>query len=49
MIVRVKVKPGVSKDEVRKIEECLYEVRTTSLPEKGKANKRVIELLAKVF
>ncbi|MCX7739082.1 MAG: DUF167 domain-containing protein [Hydrogenothermaceae bacterium] len=49
MIVRVKVKPGASKDEVRKIEECLYEIRTTSLPEKGKANKRIIKLLAEFF
>ena len=45
----VKVKPGASKNEVKKIDEDLYEVRTTAIPEKGEANKKVIELLADFF
>lgn len=47
MIIKVKVKPGASKNEVKKIDENIYEVRTTVIPEKGKANEKVIELLAK--
>lgn len=49
MIIKVKVKPGASKNEVKKIDENIYEVRTTVIPEKGKANEKVIELLAKFF
>jgi Uncharacterised ACR, YggU family COG1872. len=44
--IKVKVKPGASKNEVKKIDEYLYEVRTTTIPEKGKANEKVIELLS---
>jgi hypothetical protein len=47
--IKVKVKPGASKNEVKKIDEHLYEVRTTTIPEKGKANKRAIELLSDFF
>jgi len=49
MRIMVKVKPGASKNEVKKIDEDLYEVRTTAIPEKGEANKKVIELLADFF
>ena len=49
MRIKVKVKPGASKNEVKKIDENLYEVRTTTIPEKGKANEKVIELLADFF
>lgn len=47
MIIRVKVKPNAKKNEVKKLEENFYEVRTTVVPEKGKANKKTIELLSK--
>ena len=46
MRIKVKVKPGASKNEVKKIEENFYEVRCTTIPEKGKANEKVIELLS---
>ncbi|MFN3977178.1 MAG: DUF167 domain-containing protein [Sulfurihydrogenibium azorense] len=46
MRIKVKVKPGSSKNEVKKIEENFYEVRCTTIPEKGKANDKVIELLS---
>ncbi|WP_299226763.1 DUF167 domain-containing protein [Sulfurihydrogenibium sp.] len=49
MRIKVKVKPGASKNEVKKIDECLYEVRTTTIPEKGKANEKVVELLSDFF
>jgi uncharacterized protein (TIGR00251 family) len=47
--IKVKVKPGASKNEVKKIDENLYEVKTTTIPEKGKANEKVIELLSDFF
>jgi len=47
--IKVKVKPGASENEVKKIDESLYEVRTTTIPEKGKANEKVIELLSDFF
>lgn len=49
MKIKIKVKPGSSKNEVKKIEENFYEVRTTTIPEKGKANEKVIELLSDFF
>ena len=49
MRIKVKVKPGASENEVKKIDESLYEVRTTTIPEKGKANEKVIELLSDFF
>jgi len=47
--IKVKVKPNAKKDEIKKIQDGYYEVSVTAVPEKGKANKRVIELLAKHF
>ncbi len=49
MRIRVKVKPNAKKEEIKKIEEDYYEVRVTVVPEKGKANKKVIEVLSKYF
>ncbi len=49
MKIRVKVKPNAKKDEIKKIENNYYEVRVTVVPEKGKANKRVVEMLSKHF
>ncbi len=46
MRIKVKVKPGSSKNEVKKVDENFYEVRCTTIPEKGKANEKVIELLS---
>ncbi len=47
MKITVKVKPNAKKNEVKKIDENYYEIRVTVVPEKGKANKKVVELLSK--
>ena len=49
MRIKVKVKSNAKKEEIKKIDEDYYEVRVTVVPEKGKANKRVIEILSKHF
>ena len=49
MRIKVKVKPNAKKDEIKKVDTDYYEVRVTVVPEKGKANKRVIEMLSKHF
>ncbi|SNZ08426.1 hypothetical protein SAMN06265182_1277 [Persephonella hydrogeniphila] len=47
MRIKVKVKPNAKKEEIKKIEEDYYEVKVTVVPEKGKANKKVIEVLSR--
>ncbi|RUM59011.1 MAG: DUF167 domain-containing protein [Persephonella sp.] len=47
--IKVKVKPNAKREEIKEIEKDYLEVRTTVVPEKGKANKRVIEILSKYF
>ncbi|WP_457640978.1 DUF167 domain-containing protein [Persephonella sp.] len=47
MQIKVKVKPNSKKNEIKEIEKNYYEIRVTVIPEKGKANKKVIELLSK--
>ena len=49
MIIKVKVKPNAKKNEVKQIDKDYYEIRVTVVPEKGKANKKVIELLSKTL
>lgn len=49
MIIKVKVKPNAKKEEIKQIEKDYYEIRVTVVPEKGKANKKVIEILSKQF
>ncbi|MEZ0324162.1 MAG: DUF167 domain-containing protein [Hydrogenothermaceae bacterium] len=49
MRIKIKVKPGSSKNEIKKVDENLYEIRTTVIPEKGKANEKAIELLSYFF
>ncbi len=49
MKIKVKVKPNARKEEIKKISEDMYEVKVTVVPEKGKANKKVIEVLSKYF
>jgi uncharacterized protein (TIGR00251 family) len=49
MRIKVKVKPNAKKEEIKKIEDDYYEVKVTVVPEKGKANKKVVELLSKYF
>ena len=40
------MKPNARLNEIKKIAENYYEVRVTVSPEKGKANKKVIEVLS---
>lgn len=49
MIIKVKVKPGASRNEVRKLDKGIYEVRTTAVAEKGRANEKLVELLSDFF
>ena len=46
MLINVKVIPNASKNQVLKKAEDQFIIRVTTSPEKGKANKKVIELLA---
>jgi uncharacterized protein (TIGR00251 family) len=47
MIIEVKVKTKSSNEGIKKLEDNKFEVRVNEAPEGGKANERVIELLAK--
>jgi len=49
MIIEVKVKTKSSNEGIKKLEDNKFEVRVNEAPEGGKANERVIELLAKYF
>jgi hypothetical protein len=49
LIIKVKVKPNAKKEEIKKLDENFYEIRVTVIPEKGKANEKVIEVLSKYF
>ena len=49
MRIKVKVKPNSNKNELKEISPGFYEARVTVPPEKGKANKKVIELFSKYF
>jgi len=45
--VEVKVITRAKKEEIEKIAENSYRIKVSPPPEKGRANKRVIELLSK--
>ncbi len=47
MKITVKVKPNARENSIKLVENGSYEVRVSVPPEKGKANEKVIELLAK--
>lgn len=49
MRISVKVKPNARENALKPVGENSFEVRVSVPPEKGKANKKVIELLAKHF
>ena len=49
MRIRVKVKPNSRSNEVIEMSKDSFEVKVSVPPEKGKANRRVIELLSKHF
>ncbi len=45
----VKAQPGARKNEIRGTQNGSLKVSVTQAPEKGKANKAIIELLAKLL
>jgi uncharacterized protein len=47
--IRVKVKPNARENCVNELENDYFEVKVSVPPEKSKANKRVIELIAKHY
>ena len=49
MRIEIKVIARAKKEIVEKISKNSYRIKVSSPPEKGKANKRVIELLALEF
>jgi uncharacterized protein (TIGR00251 family) len=49
MIIRVRVKPKSKVEYVKEISSSFYEVAVREQPEKGKANKRVVEVLSEFF
>jgi uncharacterized protein len=46
-ILPVRAHPGARRNEIRDVQDGMLKVSVTQAPEKGKANKAVIELLAK--
>lgn len=49
MIIHVKVKPNSSTNSLKKIYDSEYLAEIKESPEKGKANAKLINLLAKEF
>lgn len=49
MRITVKVKPNARENSISAVGETGFEIRVSVPPEKGKANKKVIELLAKHY
>lgn len=49
MKFRVKVKPGSKKEFIKEVGEGELEVAVSSPPQKGKANERLLEILAEHF
>lgn len=49
MLVKVRAKPRSKKEGVKEITKEYLEVRVNQPPEKGRANERIIELLAEHF
>ena len=47
--IRVKVNAGAQSESVRELGDGTFQVRTRAPATKGKANKRVLELLAEYF
>ncbi|MFH2137815.1 MAG: DUF167 domain-containing protein [Candidatus Omnitrophota bacterium] len=49
MFINVKVMANAGKNEVTRKSDSEFVVKVTIAPEKGKANKKVIDLLAEFF
>ena len=48
-IIKVKVSAGAKTEKIEEIEPGVFKVRVSEPPEKGKANDRVLELVAEYF
>jgi uncharacterized protein (TIGR00251 family) len=49
MKLSIKVIPGVSRNQIIKIDDNNYKIKLTTQPEKGQANEAMIEVLADYF
>ncbi|MGB9609116.1 MAG: DUF167 domain-containing protein [Minisyncoccia bacterium] len=49
MFVFVKVAPGSKENKIEKINDNHFLIKVKALPEKGKANEAVLNILAKYF
>lgn len=49
MIIEVRVKPRSSKEEIEKLDRNSYKVYMRQPAESGKANKKLVEMLAEYF
>lgn len=47
--IELKVITKAKKNQIEKLSEDSYKIKVTALPEKGRANKAIIELLSKEF
>jgi len=48
-VLLVRAQPGASRDRLRGVEQGMLKVCVTQAPEKGKANKAIVSLLAKAL
>jgi len=49
MLIKVKIFPGIRKEEVTEKTEGVFDVKVKEKAEQGKANKRLVELLSRHF
>jgi len=49
MLIKIKAKPRAKEEYVKRLGEDFYEVAVKEVPEKGRANARIVELLSKYF
>jgi len=47
--IKVKVSAGAKTEKVEELADGTFKIRVTEPPEKGKANSRVLELVAEYF
>ena len=47
--IKVKVSAGAKTEKIEEVEPGIFKIRVTEQPEKGKANVRVLELVAEYF
>lgn len=46
-IIEVKVKAGAKSRSIEELDDGSYKIKTPIIPEKGKANKAVVDILSK--